>query len=157
MSNESHPARLGSGSVSRNRQPHCESPGNPENPTQTEEDQEKRRQAFPQSAARRTRVERTSIGWYVGIIYLFIYLFIALTSSFGGMDRVNQLRDSGREDLGDLDFFDQETLDLQTETVSSLKEEVESLKAQVKSLKRLALLNTFGSKREFTDFFADIW
>lgn len=73
------------------------------------------------------------------------------------MDRVNQLRDSGREDLGDLDFFDQETLDLQTETVSSLKEEVESLKAQVKSLKRLALLNTFGSKREFTDFFADIW
>ena len=47
--------------------------------------------------------------------------------------------------------------DATEDSLQELKKEVESLKTQVKGLKRIILLNVFESKRDFYDFFADIW
>ena len=47
--------------------------------------------------------------------------------------------------------------DPRDDSVRELRREVESLKTQVKCLKRIAMLNVFESKRDFFDFFDDIW
>ena len=55
------------------------------------------------------------------------------------------------------DTFDICEADEPEDSIRHLRRQVDSLKTQVKTLKRIVLLNVFESKKNFLDFFADIW
>lgn len=94
---------------------------------------------------------------------LLFFLPLLLIQRERLLERVNALRD--QEDITTVDSSSSSFSDSQNFasdfgldcSLRDLQEEVESLKTQVKCLKRMAVINTFGSKRELRDFFADIW
>ena len=65
-------------------------------------------------------------------------------------EELESIDESGDDPHFDFDFEEKDS-------ISDLKQELKSLKTQVKHLKRMMVLDVFGSKGEFLDFFSDIW
>ena len=88
-------------------------------------------------------------------------VFVVFISREGYLDRVRSYLETLDEtyDFEQEDDFDISTISDESpeDSVRELRKEVASLKTQVRSLKRMALLNVFESKKDFLDFFADIW
>ena len=59
------------------------------------------------------------------------------------------------EDFGTI--YEQHTPKLITKDVHLLKTQVNHLQSQVKTLKKMLLLSIFENKKQFKDFFVDIW
>ena len=80
----------------------------------------------------------------------------------GYLDRVRSYTETPDDSLG---FEAEDTEDTfgfcedeaPEDTIRDLRRQVDLLQTQVKCLKRMVLLNVFESKRDFLDFFADIW